>query len=235
MKYRLEWLSEDEGSITFLDGGEPFMTVQVFPVGEEEAELRIQDVVFLKNDNKNKNLSKKLICKMTKCISESFRLLWEEGFEETILVEPKETNLAEILDSTEVVCLAYKEYMMKRDFSRQKSTDCGLPPLCLTKSEDGYVCKNEEGSFFCKLLEHEKTEGQDKSFYLYEVEVDASKRNRGIATACLNALFDKLSEQSAVTVYLQVGSYNEPAVHLYEKLGFYISEELRYYALAEEE
>ncbi|MBP3577971.1 MAG: GNAT family N-acetyltransferase [Lachnospiraceae bacterium] len=235
MKYRLEWLSEDEGSITFLEGGEPFMTLKVFLVGEEEAELRIQDVVFLKNDNRNKNLSEKLICKMTKCISESFRLLWEEGFEETILVEPKETNLAEILDSTSVVCLAYKEYMMKREFSRQKTTDCGLPSLCLTKSEDGYDCENAEGTFFCRLLDYEKTKEQKRCFYLYEVEVDAVKRNQGIATACLRKLFELLAEQSPVTVYLQVGSYNEPAVHLYEKLEFEISEELRYYTMAEDD
>lgn len=234
MKHRLEWLSEEEGCIVFTDQEGPFMTMQVFPVGEEEAELRIQDIVFLKNDNKNKNLSKKLICKMTKCISESFRLLWEEGFEETILVEPKETKLAEILDSTNVVFLAYKEYMMKREFPRQKSTGCGLSSLCLTKTAEGYVCKNEEETFFCKLLEHEKTKGKGKSFYLYEVEVDPAKRNRGIATSCLSTLFDKLSEQSEITVYLQVGSYNGPAVHLYEKLGFEISEELRYYAMTEE-
>ncbi len=235
MKYRLEWLSEDEGSITFLEGGEPFMTLKVFLVGEEEAELRIQDVVFLENDRKTSDLQEKVITKMTECISESFRLLWEEGFEETILVEPKESKLAEILDSTDVVSLVYKEYMMKRDFARHKSTGCGLPALRLTKNEDGYDCENAEGTFFCRLLDYEKTKEQKRCFYLYEVEVDAVKRNQGIATACLRKLFELLAEQSPVTVYLQVGSYNEPAVHLYEKLEFEISEELRYYTMAEDD
>ena len=233
MKNRLEWLSEDEGRIVFTNQEKPFMTVQVFPVGEEEAELRIQDVVYPENDNENADLREKLICKMTNYISESFRLLWKEGFEETILVEPLNTKVAEILDSTDVVQLVYKEYMMKRNFARQKSTGCGLTSLCLTKTEDGYDCENTEGTFFCRLLNYEKTEIAGTCFYLYEVEVDKSKRNQGIATACLRSLFHKLSEQSEVTVYLQVGSYNEPAVHLYEKLGFEISEELRYYAMTE--
>lgn len=233
MKRKMEWLSEEEGSIVFYKQEEPFVTVGVFPVGEEESELRIQDVVFPENDSKNVNLQDKIICEMMDCISESFRLLWEEGFEETILVEPKETKVAKILDSTDVVQMVYKEYMMKRKFSRQKSTGCGSASLYLTKTEEGYCCENREGTFFCRLLNYGQTAPSEQSFYLYEVEVDETKRNQGIATTCLGELFKLLSQQSAVTVYLQVGSYNEPAVHLYEKLGFEVCEELRYYAVAE--
>ena len=235
MRGKLEWLSEEEGSIVFYHQDKPFMTLQVFTVGEEEAELRIQDVVFSENSGESVEMQEEVIYKMTECISEAFRLLWEEGFQETVLVEANDTKVAEILDSTDVVRLAYKEYMMKRDFSRQKSTSCGLNSLCLTKTEDGYYCENRDGTFVSRLLNYGQTKEQVPGFYLYEVEVKEAKRNRGIATACLRELFDKLSEQSAVTVYLQVGSYNGPAVHLYEKLGFEICEELRYYAMAEEE
>ncbi len=74
---------------------------------------------------------------------------------------------------------------------------------------------------------------EERCFYLYEVEVAKNVRNTGIATKCLNRLFQMLAAEQPVTVYLQVGSYNEPAVHLYKKLGFEISEELCYYTMNE--
>ncbi len=234
MESRLEWLSEEEGQISFYDEKKLFLTVQVFVTGEEEAEFRLQDIVFPENKAKSYNMCREVISKMTRCVSKSFRLLWEEGFEETTLVEHTGTKLAEILDSTKVVRLAYKEYMMKRHFSLHKSTDCGLSSLNLTKTEDGYTCENEEKTFFCRLLNYESTQPEEVCFYLYEVEVKKKKRNKGIATACLTELFRRLCSQSAVTIYLQVGSYNEPAVHLYEKLGFAISEALCYYTMTEE-
>ena len=234
MENKTEWLSEEEGRITFYDGNGVFLTACVFITGEEEAEFRIQDVVFPESITKGDDICKEITSKMTSCISELFRLLWEEGLEETTLVEPKNTKLAEILDSTDVVKGAYEEYMMKCRFPLQKSTDCGLLSLNLTKTADGYVCENEEKTFFCRLLKYESERAEEECFYLYEVEVDKKKRNNGIGTACLTELFRQLSLKSAVTVYLQVGSYNEPAVHLYKKLGFETTEALCYYSMTEE-
>jgi len=233
MEKKAEWLSEEEGRITFYEGNRVFLTMQVFFTGEEEAEFRIQDVVFPGNITKNDDMCKEITSKMTRCISETFRLLWEEGHEETTLVEQEGTKTAEILDSTNVVKVAYKEYMMKRRFPLQKSTDCGLDTLKLTKTEDGYCCENTEKTFFCRLLNYEGEQAKEACFYLYEVEVDEKKRNKGIGTACLTELFSRLCRQAAVTVYLQVGSYNEPAVHLYEKLGFETEEAICYYSMAE--
>jgi len=234
MESKQEWLSEEEGCITFYDENGRFLTAQVFITGEEEAEFRLQDVVFPEIKTKNGNMHEKIIHKMTECISETFRILWENGLEETTLVEAEGTKTAEILNSTNVVRIVYKEYMMKRRFSVQKPTDCGLPSLKLTKTEDGYVCENEQKSFFCRLLNYGSVQPGEDCYYLYEVEVDKKKRNKGIATDCLTELFRRLCVQSAVTIYLQVGSYNEPAVHLYEKLGFEISEAWCYYTMTEQ-
>ena len=234
MESRLEWLSEEEGRISFYDGKQLFLVVQVYVTGEEEAEFRIQDVVFLEKTQKVDSICDEVILKMTSCISESFQLLWDEGLEEATLVERAGTKMAEIIGSTGVVSMAYQEYMMKRYFPIQKSTGCGLPSLNLTKTGDGYTCENEDGTFVCRLLQYEATQQEEECFYLYEVEVDKKKRNKGVATACLMQLFQRLSSQSAVTIYLQVGSYNEPAVHLYKKLGFEISEALCYYIMTEE-
>ena len=234
MESRLEWLSEEEGCISYYDEEKLFLTARVYVTGENEAEFCLQDIVFPEKEAKNENICNEIISKMTRCVSETVRLLWEEGCEETTLVEQEGTKLAEILGSTKVVQLEYKEYMMKKYFLPQKSTDCGFASLNLIKTEEGYTCENKEGTFFCRLLNHASAQPEEACFYLYEVEVEKKERNKGIATACLAELFRMLCVKSAVTVFLQVGSYNEPAVHLYKKLGFEISEALCYYTLAEE-
>lgn len=239
MKTSLEWNKEEEGLIICSEAEVFCLTMKCFITGEEEAELQIQDVVSGGQSIKNKKMHKKLILKMIKCIMECFRLLWEEGFEETVLVEKKGSELSKILDSTDVVKKCYSEYMMRQQFEPQKmentilETGCvregSVPPmLILTKEEVGFSCENREKSFFCRLLPYEAAE-DERSFYLYEVKVEKRKRNKGIATACLTCLFRQLAEEQKLTVYLQVGSYNEPALHVYRKLGFEISEEFCYY------
>ena len=233
MEHKLEWRDEEEGNIFFSEQGVPFLTVQFFITGEVEAEFRIQDIVFPEKNTESAEMREKVILKMNECISQTFLLVWNEGLEETVLVEKSESELAEILDSTDVVSLAYSEYMMKKRYEAENSTTCGQYRLKLTKTEEGYSCENTEKTFFCRLLSYQTEHPEEKSFYLYEVEVDKKKRNKGVATRCLTELFRQLAADVPVTIYLQVGSYNEPAVHLYKKLGFQVSEELRYYAAKE--
>lgn len=229
MEHQLEWLSDEEGCISLFENYTEVFFAKVFLTGEKEAEFKIQDVVGRENLSENGRLSEKIILKMTKYLSECFRLLWEEGFEEIVLVEQKGTKTAEIIDSTSVVQKAYSEYMMLYRQEPQKSTDCGQTLLRVIKAEDGYFCENEEKTFFCRLLPYESRQPGEQCFYLYDVEVKKNMRNAGIATACLKQLLSQLSKEQPVTVYLQVGSYNRPAVHLYQKLGFTVSEELCYY------
>ena len=234
MEHKLEWLSEEEGRVAFFEGDTPFFAAEIFLTGEEEAEIKIQDIVFDEKSIKSDGMSKEIISRMIKLLPECFRLLWDEGLEEVVLVEQQGTKIAEILDSTGVVQKAYSEYMMKLYIEHQKSTSCGLGFLELTKTEDGYICENNDKTFFCRLLSYEAEAEGEQSFYLYEVEVKKRNRNKGIATRCLTQLFSLLSEEASLTIYLQVGSYNEPAVHLYKKLGFDVSEELGYYVPEEE-
>ena len=65
MRGKLEWLSEEEGSIVFYHQDKPFMTLQVFTVGEEEAELRIQDVVFSENSGESVEMQEEVILRTT--------------------------------------------------------------------------------------------------------------------------------------------------------------------------
>ena len=46
MEHKLEWLSEEEGRIAFFENSSPFLTVEFFLTGEDEAEFKIQDIVL---------------------------------------------------------------------------------------------------------------------------------------------------------------------------------------------
>lgn len=231
MEHTLKWLSEEEGYLLFSEGGKTFLQADFFIAGEE-AEWKIQTVALPENKEEYQKIHHNIISKMTDCVMECFRLLWEEGFEETLLVESPGTEIAKILDSTGVVEKLYSEYMMQKYLKQQKTTACGQEFLKLTKQEEGYLCENREQTFFCRLLQHTSERDGENVFYLCEVEVAEEKRNQGIATECLEHLFRQLAEEKPATVLLQVGSYNEPAVHVYQKLGFTVSEELCYYAQA---
>ena len=235
MEHKLERISEEEGRIIFSEKEKDFFTAEFFLTGEDEAEFKIQNII-LENELKTETIvSEKGALKITECILECFRLLWDEGLEEVVLVERKGTPTAKILDSAAVVTMVYSEYMMKRHIEPQMSANGSFGSLVLTKTEDGYVCGNKEKTFFCRLLSYEAEQAGEQSFYLYEVKVKKKSRNKGIATKCLTTLFSMLSQETPLTVYLQVGSYNEPAVHLYKKLEFDISEEFGYYAPIEEQ
>lgn len=241
METKVCWLTSEEGEILFFEAEKEWMSFQFFVISEEEAELKLLRAEIVETTDEIKNISDEIISKMTECIVESFRLLWEEGYEETILVERKGSLFSKILDSTSVVQKMYSEYMMCCEISQTQyivENSEYWNNIDITENEDGFVCENKEGTFFCRLLPYESEGDSVRSFYLYEVEVDEAVRNQGIATACLKELFVTLSRETAgnqdtgrkqVKILLQVGSYNEPAVHLYEKLGFEIYEELCYY------
>lgn len=229
MEHKLKWLTKEEGRLVFLEKDVPFVTMKVFLMDEESVEIQLQDIVFDCDFAKNDKKYKKIISKVTECLSETVRLLWEEGISETILVERQGTKIAETIASTTVVQKLYSEYMMICRFERQESTDCGLSSLKLTETEDGFCCESENKKFVCRLMRYTTAQPEENSYYLYEVEVPEEQRNKGIATACLKELVRILGKEKPVTLYLQVGSYNEPAVHLYKKLGFEVMEELCYY------
>lgn len=234
MKHTIKWLGEEEGSITFYEDEKEVLEFRFFVISEEEAELKLVKLQNIEAIQQKEEIPKELVQTVTNGIREAFWLLWEEGLEETVLVEQKGTNVWKLLQHMDVVETSYSEYMMQRFVSMREFGSKDTNSLYLWEEEEGLVCENSEKSFFCRLLPYQDASEHTKGYYLYEVEVAEEKRNQGIATDCLNALFAKLTEKNAVMLYLQVGSYNQPALHLYEKLGFKVQEELCYYAAAEE-
>lgn len=74
----------------------------------------------------------------------------------------------------------------------------------------------------CSLLPYD-----DSRYYLYHVEIQEKLRGKGWGKSLLSAVLAQLPEKAQV--FLQVASWNEPAVNLYEKTGFRITETLSYY------
>lgn len=68
---------------------------------------------------------------------------------------------------------------------------------------------------------------QNTSFYLYNVEIRKELRGKGLGKQLLSALFSQLPKGARIR--LQVSSQNKPALSLYKKAGFGITETLSYY------
>lgn len=60
------------------------------------------------------------------------------------------------------------------------------------------------------------------------VEVDPARRRRGLASAVMAALWQWGREQAATRSYLQVEAENEPALALYERLGYWLHHSYHY-------
>ena len=228
MKYKLQWNSEEEGLLVFFEEDTIWLCFDLFILGEE-AELVIKYGEIVDKVQQLENICGKLLDKVEKCIKKAYSLLWKKGIEEVFIVEKQGEVLIKALKEANKIELVYSEFMMKRKFSKEDSFKEEVV-LNIRKEEDTIFCDNEEKSFFCRLLPYE----EQNSFYLYEVEVVENLRNQGIATKCLKKLFSNLVQnEGEVIIYLQVGSYNEPALHLYQKLGFELSEEICYNTISE--
>ena len=91
-------------------------------------------------------------------------------------------------------------------------------------SPDSRPCPPQEAVGTCRLLP-----SGPSSFYLYHVEIRRELRSKGWGQALLEALFEELPKGSLLT--LQVSSLNTPALALYKKTGFRITETLSYFIL----
>lgn len=230
MEYTLYWNNDEEGLLTFFDYDKTeWLCFDIFVLGEE-AELVINRGSIVDKFKQLNSISGKLLDRLEDCVWKACSLLWDRGMEEVFFVEKQGEPLMHALKEADVIEPAYKEYMMKRSFYTEDLLQNSLEEMEIRTEEDSFICVNKEGSFFCRLLPYQ----EENSFYLYEVEVLEAVRNRGIATTCLKQLFSELVKKNKeVTIYLQVGSYNEVAVHLYQKLGFELVEEICYNVIKE--
>lgn len=166
---------------------------------------------------------------------------------------PADTELVFLLDHQSPDALAAfsflemdlwrTEYQMERRISKKDS----LAALPFSPDADAFSlsCKKiredgEEGWEFmvfsrkdepsapanpvgnCRVLTHGHA-----GFYLYHVEISPDFRRRGLGTRLMEAVMQTLPENAGL--YLHVSADNTPAVKLYKKTGFHITETLSYY------
>jgi aminoglycoside 3-N-acetyltransferase I len=79
----------------------------------------------------------------------------------------------------------------------------------------------EEGAVIGGLVayELEKFERRRSEFYIYDLAVDAGRRRRGVASACIERLRAIATERGAWTIFVQADYGDEAAIALYQKLG----------------
>lgn len=223
--YRLTFSNEEEGILSCLINGKEQISFLVYPVAEGEAELRIQDMGLISEVEETANIPEIIIRKITKCIMGAYETLEDAGYPEVSILAEKATKIEKILSSTRVVQKKYSEYMMYLPPEAAENTTSSNQTgevLRYEEEKGGYLCRNADRSFFARVAPF------GSGWYVYEVEVRYDKRRTGIGTACMRLLAERFLQ-----LYLQVGSYNEPAVCLYRKLGFQVIEELCYYGKEE--
>ncbi len=77
----------------------------------------------------------------------------------------------------------------------------------------------------CRILPAEA----GRQCYLFGLETRKEFRRRGMATVLLREIAKEYASLDGAVLRLQVSSQNEPAEHLYRKLGFVTEEEREYY------
>lgn len=216
-----EGQEEETAILSFLEGKKEILRLEVYPMGEEEAQIEAAQVQQYLEPLYTGEKQEIVTRKVTEMIREALDNLRMRGFETVWFALKKGNALEKILDSTKVVPKMYSEYMLCRHGTVEKEENCDSAAgetVCCRITESGYEVSNREGTFFCRLSPFRG------GFYVYEVEVVEKERRKGIATTCMTELMQKFPD-----LYLQVGSYNVPAVRLYEKLKFEMIEEVCFY------
>jgi ribosomal-protein-alanine N-acetyltransferase len=79
--------------------------------------------------------------------------------------------------------------------------------VCLAATRDGSLI----GYLVCSRY--------DKVWHIMNVAIDPDERRRGVATALITRLFERIGDERAQYT-LEVRCSNEPAIELYERFGF---------------
>lgn len=224
MRLSLTWKEEEEGVAVFRQFGREFCRVFIYATEEDTAEL------LLEPSPKLETAGKKAVSKLRKCIALLDAALKKDGFTEYYFVAEERSPAAKFfhaLSSAGAVERAYSEFMLKR-LPKKEEGFCERN-LSIEQSEQEIICTRteEEGLFSCRLRPYRD------GCYIYGVLVREDMRGKGIGTAAMRELLARTDELPAAAatggLYLQVGSYNEPAMRLYRGLDFETETEFVYY------
>ena len=140
-------------------------------------------------------------------------------------VRPEQTKWRQVLTAIEAEKVS-EEYMMEYSFGRLPSLPATAQAFAsaeLTVSFQGTEGKAFSPHVSCLLS------SQGNSVYLYQLLTKEEFRRQGRASAFLHHLFPRLKALGFSSVRLQVSGENLPAMALYKKTGFHITETLSFY------
>ncbi len=132
----------------------------------------------------------------------------------------------------------YQEHMMSLTFSEfQETMPAGFP--CLPEEITATASASANGPVQYHFLRNGSPIGScfldlsGNSAYFYGFEIAEQYRNQGLGSICLflflKTFFEQPADERPHTVFLQVSGRNLPAMALYQKAGFRITESLSYY------
>ena len=140
-------------------------------------------------------------------------------------VRPWQTQWQQVLEAIEAEKTC-EEYMMEYSFdeiptasAQSKTPVSDRLTLSFQKSEGTALAPHVS----CLLSSH------GNSVYLYQLLTEKEFRRQGLASDFLQSLFPRLKALGFSSVRLQVSGENLPAMALYKKTGFHITETLSFY------
>ncbi|WP_394526400.1 GNAT family N-acetyltransferase [Lacrimispora sp. JR3] len=166
-------------------------------------------------------------------------LLKETG--ETDLIFPVDETCPDTLAAIKAIEASfwYQEHIMELPPSQLFKTSHSKDRRYSDKLSLTIATSPEETPVQCVFLLEGSTVGScfldflDHGTYFYGFEIAEPLRNQGLGTACLSLFLDTYfahpNAKRFKKLFLQVSGLNEPALALYKKAGFQITETLSYY------
>lgn len=140
-------------------------------------------------------------------------------------VRPTQTLWLQVLNSIEAE-KAFDEYMM--EYSFQNLSSARLKTEADFSDELTVSFQGTEGMASCPHVSC-LLSAHGSSIYLYQLFTEEAFRGQGRALTFLHHLFPRLKALGFSSVRLQVSGANLPAMALYKKTGFHITETLSFY------
>lgn len=146
-------------------------------------------------------------------------------------MEKKLTTGTEEASSSPVKGTSVPEETDARSEQASRAGSAGLT-MAVDKGEDGArtytfcVSDTAEPAVYAGLC---RTLQEGASACFYDFEIDEKLRGRGLGRAALSLVLEHLRAAGTRKVFLHVSGDNLPAVRLYEKAGFAVTEAMDYY------
>lgn len=174
-----------------------------------------------------------------------FMMLLEELLKETgdnDLIFPAEETCEDTVLTLNAIGagLWYQEHLMELSSSDFLKTGLAKNNRFSESLTLSMTCGNKEEPSLCTFLIKGSPvgfcyldfRGQSAS-YFYGFEITENLRNQGLGSACLSLLLEtcflRPGSEKLEKIFLQVSGQNVPAMALYKKAGFQITESLSYY------